>query len=207
MPSLLPHSVAPSISQPVARAFARTGLTPNQVTAAGFLVNAVAAVLVGSGQFVAGAVVMLLGSALDLVDGALARLTGQNTPFGSVFDAVLDRYSEGVVLFGLLIWELNHARSVEAALIFATVVGSFLVSYTRARSEVIGVPLKDGLFTRAERVVLIAVALILSRVPYVLIGCLWLLAALTNLTALQRLHYVWVRTRQQAAQAEPGSRA
>jgi CDP-diacylglycerol--glycerol-3-phosphate 3-phosphatidyltransferase len=195
MPTLLPHVVPPSIAQPVARAVAKTGLSPNQVTALGFLTNAVAAVLVGNGMFTAGGIVMLIGSALDMVDGALARLTQRATPFGSVFDSVMDRYAEGVVLFGLLIWELNHGHSVEPALIFAAVVGSFLVSYTRARSEVIRMPVKDGLFTRAERVVLLALALLLWRIPYVLVGALWVLAVLTNVTALQRLYAVWVKTR------------
>jgi CDP-diacylglycerol--glycerol-3-phosphate 3-phosphatidyltransferase len=195
MPTILPHSVPRSISQPVARAVARTGLTPNQITALGVALNVVAAVLVGYGLFIAGALVMLAGGILDLIDGALARLTQRATAFGEVFDAVMDRYSEGIILFGLLIWELNHGRTVEPALIFATVVGSFLVSYTRARAEVIRMDVKEGLFTRAERVGLLALALIFSRVPYVLVGALWVLAVLTNLTALQRLYYVWTRTK------------
>ncbi len=195
MPSILPHSVPTVISQPVAQAISRTGLTPNQVTALGFLLNVIAAVLVGYGLFIAGALVMLLGGVLDLIDGALARLTRRATAFGSVFDAVMDRYAEGVVLFGLLIWELNHGKTVEPALVFATVVGSFLVSYTRARSEVIKMDVKDGLFTRAERVVLLALALILAGVPYVLVGALWVLAVLTNVTAVQRLGYVWAKTK------------
>jgi CDP-diacylglycerol--glycerol-3-phosphate 3-phosphatidyltransferase len=115
----------------------------------------------------------------------------------------MDRYSEGVVLFGLLIWELKQGHSVEPALIFAAVVGSFLVSYTRARSEVIQLPVKEGLFTRAERVVLLAFALIFARIPYVLISVLWVLAVLTNVTALQRLYYVWVRTRDAASAKAP----
>jgi phosphatidylglycerophosphate synthase len=195
MPTILPHSVPRSIAEPVARAVAATKVTPNQVTALGFVANVIAAVLVGFGFFFAGAIVMLAGGVLDLIDGALARATQRATAFGSVFDAVMDRYAEGVVLFGLLIWELNHGRNVEAALIFATVVGSFLVSYTRARAEVIRMDVKEGLFTRAERVALLALALLLSRVPYVLVGALWVLAILTNVTALQRLFYVWSRTK------------
>ena len=192
---LLPHSVPPSISRPVARAVARTGITPNQVTALGFAGNVVAGALVGYGHFILGALLMILGGVLDLIDGALARLTQRSTAFGEVFDAVMDRYSEGVVLFGLLIWEMNHGHQVESALIFATVAGSFLVSYTRARAEVIRMDVKEGLFTRAERVFLLAVALLLSGVPHLLLAILWLLAVLTNLTACQRLFYVWTRTK------------
>jgi CDP-diacylglycerol--glycerol-3-phosphate 3-phosphatidyltransferase len=195
MPSILPHSVPRAISLPVARAVARTGLTPNQITLLGFLASVAAAVLVGYGLFILGAVVMLFGGVLDLIDGALARLTGQATAFGSVFDAVMDRYAEGAVLFGLLIWELNHRNAVEAALVFATVAGSFLVSYTRARAEVIRMDVKEGLFTRTERVALLALALLLSAAPHVLVLALWCLAILTNVTAIQRLYYVWTRTR------------
>lgn len=195
MPTIVPHTVPRSISQPVARAVARTGLTPNQITALGFLGNVAAAVLVGFGLLIAGGIVMLAGSILDLVDGALARLTQRATPFGEVFDAVMDRLSEGAVLFGLLIWELNRGHQVEAALIFAAVAGSFLVSYTRARAEVIRMDVKEGLFTRAERVILLAAGLILNGIPYLLLAILWLLAILTNFTALQRLYYVWTKTR------------
>lgn len=201
MPTILPHSVPRAISQPVARAVARTGVTPNQVTMLGFGLNVIAAVLVGYGLLAAGGIVMLAGGALDLVDGAVARLTGRATPFGSVFDAVMDRCGEGAILFGLLIWELNQGRRLQPALIFAAVVGSFLVSYTRARSEVIRVAVKEGLFTRAERVVLLALALLLYRVPYVLDGALWILAVLTNFTAVQRLYYVWTRTKELPAAA------
>jgi CDP-diacylglycerol---glycerol-3-phosphate 3-phosphatidyltransferase len=195
MPTILPHAVPLAVSRPVAAAVARTGLTPNQVTLLGLLVNVIAAILVGAGMFVAGAITMLAGGALDLVDGALARATGRATPFGSVLDAVVDRYTEGAILFGLLIWELRHGRLLEPALLFAAVAGSFLVSYVRARAEVIRMDVKEGLFTRAERVVLLAVALVLAGVPHVLVGALWVLAVVANLTALQRLYYVWTRAR------------
>jgi CDP-diacylglycerol--glycerol-3-phosphate 3-phosphatidyltransferase len=195
MPTLLPHSVPRSISQPVAGTVARTGVTPNQITALGLLLNVVAGVLIALGFLIPGAIVMLAGGVLDLVDGALARLTRRATPFGSVFDAVCDRYGEGIALFGLLIWELNRGARLEPALIFAAVVGSFLVSYTRARSEVIGMDTKEGLFTRAERVVLLGLALLLHGVPYLLVAVLWILAVLTNVTALQRLYFVWMRSK------------
>lgn len=195
MPTLLPHSVPRVISQPVAGTLARLGLTPNQVTALGLILNIVAGVLIAFGVLIAGAVVMLLGGALDLLDGALARLTHRATPFGAVFDSVCDRYGEGIALFGLLVWELNRGARLEPALIFATVVGSFLVSYTRARSEGVRMPVKEGLFTRAERVVLLALALLLHDVPYVLVAVLWILAVFTNVTAVQRLYFVWIRSK------------
>jgi CDP-diacylglycerol--glycerol-3-phosphate 3-phosphatidyltransferase len=195
MPSILPHSTPRFISRQLTEAVARTGISPNQITALGFLANVAAGVLVGFGFFIAGALVMLLGGLLDLIDGSLARLTSQATPFGEVFDTVMDRYSEGAVLFGLLIWELNRGHAVESALIFASVAGSFMVSFTRARAEVLRMDVKEGLFTRTERVGLVAVALLLAGIPYVLLGSLWVLAVLSNVTAIQRLYYVWLRTR------------
>ncbi|HEY7295908.1 MAG TPA: CDP-alcohol phosphatidyltransferase family protein, partial [Dehalococcoidia bacterium] len=138
---------------------ARTGLTPNGVTAIGFAGNCLAALLVARGYLLAAGVVMLIGSGLDLVDGALARATGRASRFGAVFDAVLDRYSECIVLLGLVAYEADHDRFVQVALLFAAVTGSVLVSFVRARAETLGLTRREGLFTRAERVVLTAVAL------------------------------------------------
>ena len=182
---------------PIARAVARTGITPNGVTALGFAGNAVAAVLAGSGQLALAGVVMLAASALDLIDGALARATGRVTPFGAVFDAVLDRYSEAVVLLGLLVYYADRDADVQVGLLFAAVTGSVLVSYVRARAETMGYTLREGLFTRAERVILTAVALIAAAWwTGGLTVALWLLAVVTNVTALQRLYHVWGKTRE-----------
>ena len=186
---------------PIARAVARTGITPNGGTALGFAGNAVAAVLAGSGQLALAGVVMLAASALDLIDGALARATGRVTPFGAVFDAVLDRYSEAVVLLGLLVYYADRDADVQVALLFAAVTGSVLVSYVRARAETMGYTLREGLFTRAERVILTAIALIVAAWwAGALAAALWLLAVVTNVTALQRLYHVWQKTRE----TEPG---
>jgi CDP-diacylglycerol--glycerol-3-phosphate 3-phosphatidyltransferase len=181
---------------PIARAVARTGITPNGVTALGFAGNCLAAVLAARGQVLAAGLVMLVGSGLDLIDGALARATGRATPFGAVFDAVLDRYSEAAVLLGLLIYEADREAYREVGLLFAALTGSVLVSYVRALAETQGLSLREGLFTRAERVILTAVALILARwLPGALTVAIWLLAVLTNVTALQRLYHVVVMMR------------
>jgi CDP-diacylglycerol--glycerol-3-phosphate 3-phosphatidyltransferase len=181
---LLPQRVPARFLEPVVRTLARLGITPNGLTVAGFVGNAIAAALVVQGALLAAGVVVLVASALDMLDGALARSTGQVTPFGGVFDSVLDRLSEAVVLFGICWYQLDSGNREEALLAFVAVVGSLMVSYVRARAEAAGVMLKDGLFTRAERVVVTGVALMLG----LLRPALWLLAVLTLVTTLQRLY-------------------
>jgi len=183
------------VLDPIVRAVARTGLTPNGVTAIGFAGNVVAAVLAGAGLLLAAGLVMLAGSGLDLIDGALARATGRVSRFGAVFDAVLDRYSEAVVLLGLMWYYADRDAVIEPALLFAALAGSVLVSSVRARAETLGLSLREGLFTRAERVVLLAAALCVAAWwrPALTLA-LWLLAVLTNLTAWQRVYHVWTKT-------------
>lgn len=198
--TLLPRSAPGRVLDPIVAAIARTGITPNGITAIGFIVNAAAAVLAARGMLLAAGIVMLAGSGLDLVDGALARATGRATRFGAVFDAVLDRYSEAVVLLGLLVYELDRDRNVQVTLLFAALTGSVLVSYVRARAETMGMRPREGLFTRPERVVLTALAMIIGHWwSGAITGALWILAALTNVTALQRVYYVWVHPRTPAS--------
>lgn len=186
--SILPHAVPARISGPVARAAARTGVTPNTITLAGFLGNAAAAVLAATDYWLAAGVVMLVASALDLLDGALARATGKVTRFGAIFDAVLDRYSEVAVLLGLAITFERRGGNLELGLIVAAMIGSVMVSYIRARAETANVRLREGLFTRAERVVLTALALIVGHwwEPAVT-WALGILAVFATLTTIQRI--------------------
>ena len=194
--TLLPHAVPAHVAEPVARAVARTGVTPNGVTALGFAGNLVAAWLAADGRWLAAGLVMLAGSGLDLLDGALARATGRTTKFGAIFDAVLDRYSEAAVLFGLLIFYEGRGDLVQVWLIDVALAGSVLVSLVRAKAETLGMQLREGLFTRAERVVLTAAALIAGHwAPVAVTAALWVLATLTSLTALQRLAYIARRQR------------
>ncbi len=180
---------------------ARTGITPNGITLIGFAVNAAAAVLAARGSLFAAGATMLIGSALDLVDGALARATGRASRYGAVFDAVLDRYSEALVLTGILVFFGREGQFTGSVLVFAAIAGSVLVSYVRARAEILGFALREGLFTRPERVVLTAVALMASAwLPDALLWALWVLAILTNLTALQRVWHVHTLARGRRAE-------
>jgi CDP-diacylglycerol--glycerol-3-phosphate 3-phosphatidyltransferase len=200
--SLVPHRVSTRFTDPIVSPLASAGVTPNMVSTAGFAGNLAAACLAAGGYFIAAGVVMLVASALDLLDGALARKTGRVTAFGAVFDSVLDRLSEAAVLAGLLFHytEIGGHRQ-EVALIFAAVVGSIMVSYVRARAEGLGIELREGLFTRAERVLLLGVALIIAAGP-VLLAALWVLAVMSHATAAQRVFTVWRRTSAGEAERE-----
>lgn len=192
MPALLPRSAPRWLTDPAVDLLARLGVTPNMLTAAGAAGNIGAGILAANGNFLVAGIVVLAASSLDLLDGALARATGRATDFGSVFDAVMDRVSEAAVLFGLLVYFSDRGDRTEELLIFVAVVGSILVSYVRARAEIVGLKMKDGLFTRAERVVVLAVGLMVDEATI----ALWILAVLASFTAVQRLAIVWLKTRE-----------
>jgi CDP-diacylglycerol--glycerol-3-phosphate 3-phosphatidyltransferase len=187
---------APSrLVEPLVALLSAAGVTPAALSVAGLLGNVAAAALVARGELVAGGVVMLLASTLDLLDGALARATGKATRFGAVLDATFDRVSEAAVLFGLLVYESGLGNREESLLVFVVATGSMLVSYIRARAEANGVTLTEGVFTRPERVVLLAAALLTG---WVRLG-LWLLAVLSLLTAAQRFYLAARALRREAS--------
>lgn len=180
------------IRSAVARVLGGWGVSPNTLTLLGYGLHLPAMAMLATGRLRLGGVLFIGASAFDALDGSVAREMGQATPFGAFFDSVLDRFSEGTVLFGLLLYYLNSGATLEPALIYVGMLGSLLVSYTRARAEGIGIACKEGLFTRFERVILLAAGLILGFIRPVL----WLLAILTLFTALQRIAYVWRKTNQ-----------
>jgi CDP-diacylglycerol--glycerol-3-phosphate 3-phosphatidyltransferase len=195
---LLPGRLPAHVLAPIVRPLAAAGVTPMMISAAGVAGNVVAAVLIARGELLFGGIVMLISSALDMLDGALARATGRAAPTGALVDSVLDRVSEAVVLGGVLAYALQRDNDEQALLAFVAVVGSLLVSYVRARAEGLGVTLTDGLFTRAERVVVMAIALIFG----LLRPALWLLAILTVLTATQRLVLAYRKVSERSAHPE-----
>jgi CDP-diacylglycerol--glycerol-3-phosphate 3-phosphatidyltransferase len=193
--TLLPHSVPRWLTDPIIGVIARTGATPNHISVLGFVGNLGAAALAARGDFLAAGLVMLAASALDLLDGALARATGRVSAFGAVLDAALDRLSEAAVLAGLAFYFAQRNDREEVILCFAALTGSVLVSYVRAHAMARGLDLREGLFTRAERVILLAGGLIIGQVRI----ALWILAVLATATALQRLYVAWDRFRRQEA--------
>jgi CDP-diacylglycerol--glycerol-3-phosphate 3-phosphatidyltransferase len=177
---------------PVVKLLAQLGLSPNLVTTIGFILNMGVAMLLAQGQFAWGGALILLAGIFDTLDGALARLTNQQTRFGAFWDSTLDRYSDALVFAGLAWFYAQAAARLEITLIIAALVGSLMISYTRARAEGLGIECKVGLLTRFERVLLVAIALIAGWVQ----PMLWTMAILTNFTAAQRVAYVWQVTRE-----------
>jgi len=200
--TLVPHKLPPRLTEPVGRALARTGVTPNMITTLGLAGAVGASVLVARGEFLAGGLLMLAAAALDLLDGIVARASGKVTAFGGVFDSVADRLSEAVVLGGLLFRLASHGRREEIMLVFAAVVGSLLVSYVRARAEAAGAQLREGLFTRPERVIVLGAGLIVDQVRI----ALWILAVLANLTVLERVWVVRQRLRETEDDKKPAAK-
>src|SRR3990172_4268341 len=166
---------------------ARTGLSPNALTIIGFVVNVGVAAVLATGNLFVGGLLILFSGVFDLLDGAVARATKQSTRFGALLDSTLDRFSEAVILFGLLVLFTGQQATQEILLIYATIVGSVLVSYVRARAEGLGLKCEAGLFSRTEPVILLALCLLLNQTLIVL----WVLAVFTNMTAAQRVLYVW----------------
>jgi CDP-diacylglycerol--glycerol-3-phosphate 3-phosphatidyltransferase len=182
---------------------ARTRVTPNALTAVGVTLCAASAVLVFFENrnellfYWLGALVFVIGSILDILDGALARTSGKGTPFGAFLDSTTDRVSEGFMLGAIALVFARHHEMVGVALAFAAVAGSFLVSYTRARAEALGLRGDVGIGSRAERVVVITAGLVLA--PWgVLPWAIGLLTATAWFTVGQR---VWSVRKQLRANA------
>jgi CDP-diacylglycerol--glycerol-3-phosphate 3-phosphatidyltransferase len=179
-------------------AIGRIPVTPNQVTVIGVALTFVAAVLVALGYLRWAGVVLIVAGTFDILDGALARSSGRSYPYGAFLDSTLDRYSEGAIYIGLTAYFASTPGPLQRWLLLATVAalaGSFLVSYVRARAQSLGFTCESGVFARPERVVVTVVGLIFGGV--VLYGVVFLLAILTNLTALQRIREVWLQGRAQ----------
>jgi CDP-diacylglycerol--glycerol-3-phosphate 3-phosphatidyltransferase len=173
--------------EPMARLISATNISPNVITVIGFLLMVIVAFVLAWGHFLLGGILITVFALFDALDGILARMMGRTSRFGAFLDSTLDRFSEAIIFLGLFVHYMSHGQNLELILIYATVVGSLMVSYARARAEGIGVPLKDGLFTRFERIVLLVVGLLFN----ILTPVLWILAIFTNLTALQRMYVVW----------------
>jgi CDP-diacylglycerol--glycerol-3-phosphate 3-phosphatidyltransferase len=168
------------------------GFSPNALTIVGSLLTASVGLLIAQGWFLAAGICLWLFSATDTLDGALARATNRVSIFGAFLDSVCDRYAEAAVFFGLAWWYQSSGSSLGVALAYLAVIGSLMVSYTRARAEGVGLEAADvGWFQRPERIVLLGVGLLAaSFLPAVLLVVLGLLAILTTVTVLQRVLHV-----------------
>jgi CDP-diacylglycerol--glycerol-3-phosphate 3-phosphatidyltransferase len=168
---------------PVAKLLNRIGLMPNTVTILGLVGNIAGAVFLGLGNITLGGIIILLMGPIDALDGAMARLRGEPSDFGAFVDSVTDRYSELVILAGLLVYFLRAENWLACLLIYLAASGSVMVSYVRARGQSLNLDTKVGILTRVERFLILAPCLIINQ-PMI---ALWALAVLTNVTALQRI--------------------
>jgi len=182
----------------VARRVARTllrpigNINPNAVTYLGTILNGVAAVLAFHESYLAASIVFLVGSLMDALDGAIAKVTGQVSAFGGFLDSTLDRVSEGLVVGGIGLMFANEGGHLwPVAACYVAIGASFLVSYTRAKAETLGVQAKGGLASRVERVVVITAGLLFSTwwSPAIEIA-VYVLAVTAVLTVIQRVMHV-----------------
>lgn len=187
-----------AFADPVARLLARTGVTPNALTVIGLVLSIAAAALLGLGHLFAGGVALLVAGLFDMLDGALARVSGRVTRFGALLDSTVDRVAEAVVFLGLAWYFLKRSEEIGVVVVYVALVGSILVSYVRARAEGLGIPGDVGIAARPERVVLLALGLLTGLVT----PALALVALLAFITAGQRLAYASRRAREPEPSAE-----
>jgi CDP-diacylglycerol--glycerol-3-phosphate 3-phosphatidyltransferase len=172
---------------PVVTLLSKTGITPNVLTWIGFLIAMVTAVFAALGQMIVAGLLLLFGGYFDMLDGSLARRTGKVTVFGEVLDSTLDRLSEGAILLGLLYWFAVDGSTIGIMLVGVTLLSSLVVSYIRAKAEIVKVECLKGLFTRPERVVVLAIGFLVNQLEI----ALGIIALFSLFTVGQRLFHVW----------------
>jgi CDP-diacylglycerol--glycerol-3-phosphate 3-phosphatidyltransferase len=170
-------------------------LTPNAISLTGFVLNVVAAVLVTQRLFFLSGIAFIVGSVCDTLDGRYSRMSGKGSAFGAFLDSTLDRVEEGIVLAAVAAYFSSRGDDVAVAAVVITVLGSLMVSYTRARAEALGVECKVGLATRPVRVVILSAGLLFARGAslgdfQLLAPAIYVMAVLTTFTVLQRVLHV-----------------
>ena len=182
------------VMRPVGRALGRTPLTPNAITLIGVLIQGVVAWLIVDGQLVLAGFIAILAALLDVFDGALAKAKGLVTKFGAFLDSTTDRLSDAL-FFAPIAWLYGVDPDIPArdepwvaAVALVALIASFLVSYVKARAEAVGMDAKVGIAERAERVILVVVALVFNDLlPAIMV----ILAALSVITVVQRMVHVY----------------
>jgi CDP-diacylglycerol--glycerol-3-phosphate 3-phosphatidyltransferase len=173
--------------QDAARLVVRAGISANAVTLAGLAVTAVAAYLIALGRHPAAGATLCLAGLLDGLDGSVARVAGEQSPFGAFWDSLVDRLSESVTFLGGLFYFMAVDSEMGVVVTFVAMVGSLMVSYARARAEGLGLTMREGLLTRLERVSVLVIGLLVGH----LLVAVWIIALLSVFTVLQRTYLVW----------------
>jgi CDP-diacylglycerol--glycerol-3-phosphate 3-phosphatidyltransferase len=180
-------------------------LTPNTISLTGFVLNLAAAALVVERLFFLAGIAFIVGSVMDTLDGRYSRMSGKGTPFGAFLDSTLDRLEEGIVLTAVAAYFASRHNELAVAAVVAAVLGSLMVSYTRARAEALGLSCKVGIATRAVRVVILSAGLVFAKGASLgdfelLAPAVYVLAALTLFTTFQRIFHVRSQLREAPAQ-------
>ena len=186
------------ITAPLNTDLVKSRLKPNALTWIALTVSIIAAGAIATNKLLIGGFLVLLSGLFDILDGALARLTNQATRFGALLDSTFDRISDAIVFLGLLALYIRSGDTLEVVLIFLALIGALLTSYVRARAEGLGVNCPVGLFTRTERVIILALGLLLNPLcKFSILIALAILIVLGFVTVGQRLVYVWQQTKGQ----------
>ena len=178
-------SAARWISKLLMPILSKCRIKPNTLTWLGLAISIIAAAVIATNHLLAGGLLVLLAGLFDILDGALARSTKQSTRFGALLDSTFDRLSEAVLLLGILALYLGSGNAIEITVIFLALIASFLTSYVRARAEGLGLECHVGLFTRTERVIILALGLLFNQILIALL----ILVVLAFVTVGQRLVY------------------
>ena len=183
-------------------------LTPNAISLTGLALNLLAAVLVWQRWFFLAGIAFIVGSVMDTLDGRYSRMSGKGTAFGAFLDSTLDRIEEGIVLTAVAGYFASRSDDLAVAAVVVAVLGSLMVSYTRARAEALGIECKVGIATRAVRVVILSAGLVFAKGASLgdfelLAPAVYVLAALTVITTLQRILHVRRALRESPAAAQP----
>jgi CDP-diacylglycerol--glycerol-3-phosphate 3-phosphatidyltransferase len=190
-----PRREGPTTQEFVRNKLIESRLTPNAISLTGFVLNVAAAGLVVGRLFFLAGVAFIVGSVMDTLDGRYSRMSGKGTQFGAFLDSTLDRLEEGIVLTAVGAYFASRHNQVAVAAVVAGVLGSLMVSYTRARAEALGVECKVGLATRPVRVVILSAGLVFAKGASIghfelLAPAIYVLAGLTVLTTVQRIAHV-----------------
>ena len=191
-----------SIILPLTDFFRSLNINPNALTTLGTIFTIVGAIFFALSYLRLGGIFIVLGAVCDTMDGRIARDSDKKSNFGAFYDSVMDRYSEIIMFFGISVHFVRHDSYWTSVAIFAALGGSVMVSYVRARAEGLGFECKVGLMQRPERIAYISVGAIIGELPLIkelfLMLAIWVIAILSNFTAIQRIIYVYQGAKEMA---------
>jgi CDP-diacylglycerol--glycerol-3-phosphate 3-phosphatidyltransferase len=178
-----------SLLTPLIKILAKSGISPNTFTLTNVMITSMAAAALILGQTRIGGCLILIGGLCDSLDGSLARYGGKVTRFGALLDSAIDRYSEFVMFFGIIVHFMTVKDSRTSVIAFLALSGSIMVSYSRARAESLGFEAKSGFMQRAERIVFLGAGALFHPLLFKL--SIWIVAIFANFTALQRIYHAY----------------